>query len=372
MIHVAHIGGRGKVPEPFAAFSEEFSYDIFDADRAACIDDFSHVVGRRVLHNCGVSKADSTRILYVNTGPTGSSLFPSGHDAESEWFHELGRTDYLFSRVQRPVSTEIIDVRSIDSLVHDASMFSPHWLRIDAEGSELEVLEGAKQAIRTSCVACTIEVTLIAKYNNGATLTKVHDFMDQNHFWIAEIEPILGSPFHHPSGQRGKQIPFACDVIYLRDPRDLSSEENLKASALIATCLGFSEIGISALNLLVDHYSPDCIESSDSEVDKFLWQMYQLVSRQYAFPALWDDIAITSRNFAVLPNTSQSTECTGASGGNDALESRAEFDFGLLVSDSEAFECFLRSWCLESAADSVAERRAQFLSHIWVSDWEGA
>ncbi len=82
----------------------------------------------------------------------------------------------MLSRVLRPVRTEEIEVRSVDSMVHEGRIPSPHWLRVDAQGAECEILRGAKEAIRTTCVACTIESNLTDMYTSGKLSAKYTTF----------------------------------------------------------------------------------------------------------------------------------------------------------------------------------------------------
>ena len=344
------------MPEPWTPFAAEFSYDVFDADASANIQESSKVLGRWQIHAFGVGDADAERILNVNLGPTVSSLFQSGLEEDSEWFHELGRADYILSRVLQPVRTETITVRSVDSMVDEGLIPSPNWLRIDAQGAESEILRGAAEAIRNTCVACTIETNFTDMYTVGKTFGVVHDFLDRLGWFLASFEPICGSPFRYPFGVRGRSIPFAADSLYLRDPRSISGEDELKAAALISTCIGFTEFGVAALTRLALLWPGSLLGNHASEVDKFLSEMAGKLQGTLALPPCWDEVANTELN------SQRSTR--------PPTRANLTKDYDLMLTQSSEFEAFLRSWNLIASANSVAGRREQFLSHRPVQEWE--
>ncbi len=370
MVNVIHVGGRGKVPEPWTPFADDFSYDVFDADAAARIQDFSQPPGRWSIHACGVGEADAERVLNINVGPTVSSLFQAGLDEGSEWFHELGRTDYMLSRALRPVRTEEIEVRSVDSMVHEGRIPSPHWLRIDAQGAECEILRGAKEAIRTTCVACTIESNLTDMYTVGKTFGEVHNFLDSRGWYLASFEPICGSLFRYPFGARGRPIPFAADVLYLRDPRCIIGEDELKAAALISTCLGFTEFGVAALNRLALLWPGSLLGNPASAVDSFLSEMAVALEQQHSIPAYWDHIATTGRNFPRPSEVADVTKQSALRPHNPSAHDGTTSNYDQMLRESAAFEEFLRSWNLNPSADCIAKRRNDFMSHLSVQEWE--
>jgi FkbM family methyltransferase len=90
-------------------------------------------------------------------------------------------------------STVSVATATLDSLLKDES---PSLLKIDVQGAELEVLEGASEIlVRTSAVL--LEVTTRSHYVGDASFSTLHDAMSGSGFALAN----LSEPFVNPTGE---------------------------------------------------------------------------------------------------------------------------------------------------------------------------
>lgn len=79
--------------------------------------------------------------------------------------------------------TETIQIARLDDL---NTYEAPFVLKIDVEGFELELLQGATKTLeRTELII--VEASLIERYENGSTLLDVANFLDQHGFALYEI-----------------------------------------------------------------------------------------------------------------------------------------------------------------------------------------
>ena len=87
----------------------------------------------------------------------------------------------------RPGEERIVPLRTLDEIVASRKLADPLFIKIDAEGSELGILKGARKALsRTSGII--VEVNLDDRYGpEGATLGDIEAFMVANGFSLVGI-----------------------------------------------------------------------------------------------------------------------------------------------------------------------------------------
>ena len=88
------------------------------------------------LHRVALGAADGSASLHVSAARDSSSLLPIG-ERQSEIFpgtHE--------------VSTEIVEVRTLDYFIDELRSGDPALLKVDVQGAELDVLRGATESLR--------------------------------------------------------------------------------------------------------------------------------------------------------------------------------------------------------------------------------
>jgi len=108
-------------------------------------------------------------------------------------FFEMETGSSMFSeRSNVPRRTVRLETTTLDELAHD--MQAPIFLKIDVQGAELEVLDGAKSTLGR-CELVQLEVALVP-YNEGApTMLDVLTYMNERGF-----VPLDVSGFSRPNG----------------------------------------------------------------------------------------------------------------------------------------------------------------------------
>lgn len=131
---------------------------------------------------------------------------------------ELGvNKDNLYSTSLMFKGSEIRKVPqcSIDDLVRDRKVLQPDFMKIDVQGAQLLVLEGAKQTIK-SCSLILLEVPFYRFSQNHSTFHEYIAWMAQNQFIPYEIVDVLRRPVDGAMGQ--------CDLLFCRDGHRLMSD----------------------------------------------------------------------------------------------------------------------------------------------------
>jgi FkbM family methyltransferase len=92
------------------------------------------------------------------------------------------------------VGTEVVPVRRLDSIFDDVvTPEAKTWLKMDVQGFEMQVLEGAA-GILNRIDAIQTEVSLEPLYAGETTLGNILDFMESSGFVLVGIESYLSEP----------------------------------------------------------------------------------------------------------------------------------------------------------------------------------
>lgn len=107
------------------------------------------------------------------------------------------------------VDTEVVKMRRLDDVwseINGSGAHSP-FLKLDVQGYEMEVLSGAAETLR-DFVGVRLELSFEALYEGSVTWLEAIQFMQENGFAIARIDPGFSDP------HTGKML--QCDGTFLR------------------------------------------------------------------------------------------------------------------------------------------------------------
>ena len=167
----------------------------FEANKIVC--DFAYEKflenNRVTLQNCAVSDHAGRSDFFVTNGEQLSSLLKP----KSIYHENLNKR------------SKVIDVSQIETIRLDTfdilASFGSIFLKIDVQGSELNVLRGCTGIIsKFTCIQ--VEVPLIEMYQDSTNFAEVHKFLEQNGFGISRI-------FDNNEGHFPFQVDIDC--IYL-------------------------------------------------------------------------------------------------------------------------------------------------------------
>ena len=121
-------------------------------------------VGRLKLWNVALGTADEQAEFHVSAADDSSSLLAIGARQLAEFPGTAERT------------TTKVDVRRLDGLLEPTELSRPVLLKIDVQGGELAVLQGA-EAILGSIDAVLVEVSFVELYTGQALADEVWDHL---------------------------------------------------------------------------------------------------------------------------------------------------------------------------------------------------
>lgn len=122
------------------------------------------------------------------------------------------------------VDTVSIPVRGFDGLLKDPKVRLPNnidFIKIDTQGSELDILHGARETLRNQVVAVEVEIEFARLYESQSLFREVDSFLSEcgfTLFKLRRVEWVRRNYEHRPHLSAG-QLVFG-DALYLRDPLD--------------------------------------------------------------------------------------------------------------------------------------------------------
>lgn len=154
-------------------------------------------------------------VLYVTAlGNMSSVLEPNLPLMQT--YHKKGAHAEVVDRVKVPVTT-------LDALAA-ADGFAPDVLKIDTQGSELQVLAGARAVLASSVVLAEVEVSFLARYHGQPLIDDIVSTMRGHGFELIELQRLKRYRARNAldianvglgGGQRAGRIAYG-DAIFLR------------------------------------------------------------------------------------------------------------------------------------------------------------
>jgi FkbM family methyltransferase len=233
---------------------------------------------------CALGRTDAQQQLHLGR-LRGTSSFYEPNRVFLERFPEASRYDV--------VGTQSVPVRSLDSLVADPAVQMPRhldFIKIDTQGSELDILRGATQALRNDVAAVEVEVEFARLYTHQPVFRDVDAFLDDCGFTLFKLRryewvrhQLAGQP-HLSAGQ----VVFA-DALYLKDPLACArpwtpQAHQLEALVLLATLYDLHDF---ALEIVGDSRFTEALDAPS--IRAAIVQRSQRLNRRWSPPHIMLD-----------------------------------------------------------------------------------
>ncbi len=218
-------------PEPWVRWAEEGCAEVigFEPLEAEC-----DRLNRQVAHLCGAVRYlplalgdGEEHTLHITNAPMTSSLFAPAR-ATVDLFPSLGE----YMQVEK---RELLRTHRLDGL---EGLRPVDFLKLDVQGAELMVLQGA-QATLADITVVQCEVEFVELYEGQPLMADVDAFLRSQGFGLLKFAPLKGRPFKPLRSEANPLAPISqilwTDAIYVKDFRQRAqwSEHQLKAAAFL-------------------------------------------------------------------------------------------------------------------------------------------
>ncbi len=216
--------------------------------------------GKRLQREPVSTFQSASYLPYALGGVEGPRALHLCRSAGASSFYRPNR-DFL-NRFMDPMrfdtmTTVTVPVRTLDGLVADSSVSLPRhidFLKVDTQGSELEILRGAEQTLRQQVLAVEVEVEFAQLYADQPVFRDVDAFLSQCGFQLFKLrrQEWVRRPYATRPHLTAGQLVFG-DALYLRDPLSgvgswsLDSARQAEALVLLATLYDLYDFALELL-----------------------------------------------------------------------------------------------------------------------------
>lgn len=233
------IGARK--PKRITARSEEPFYSVegakviaFEAD-AAEAERLAKAYAGRSFQCIGLVLSDQVGDVefHVTRDPKCSSLL-APNDKVLDRFPGLG-----VAKLDRLAA---LSATTLDRLLADDVISPAQFIKLDVQGGELRILDGADRALQ-SCLAAVLEVSFAEIYKGQPLFGDVQTYMQDRGFEFHSFVKLGG--INLEAGLPNVSRHSWGDAIFLRPLEALSSADDLAGLALLAAAYGRTDVAIA-------------------------------------------------------------------------------------------------------------------------------
>lgn len=204
--------------------------------------------GRNLILPYALGSSTRAGELLVTRRVSMTSLLPPAHELLSRFWDKPGHTEI--------VEKIPVELRRLDDLAQ-AHKIRPDMLKIDVQGAEYDILEGARECLRGPIIAAEIELSFIERYDGLQPFCAVVSLLQEQGFELIDISRIkryrhrnsagVVNPGISP-GLRAGRLAF-CDTLFIRRDEILMEQvaaSRLQAAKAMVLCLVYGKADMAA------------------------------------------------------------------------------------------------------------------------------
>ena len=274
------VGSMGGVEAKWDNFGDDIKVIGFEPDER----EFSKLISspNRSFLNFALSNKSEDLKLYISCEPGKTSTYrPNIKELNS--FPRAKRFETV-NEVLIPASR----VRRMDNILHEHEVFDVDFLKMDTQGSELQILKGSEDYLQGSILGVKVEVEFLEIYKGQPLFADVDSYMRVNGYQLMDLKRTYWKRNDHTSFIGKGQLVFG-DALYFKTSEvffdmlkntDVSYAQS-KTIKFIAACLvyGMRDYAVLLINQACIHgYIPkqlgaklkQRIKTNDSQ----LWHLF--------------------------------------------------------------------------------------------------
>ena len=136
-----------------------------------------------------------------------------------------------------------VQCRTLDALCREYSLV-PHVIKLDTQGTEVDILKGGEKCLRRSIFAVEAEVEFLPFYKNQALFSDVHNYLSGLGFQLMDyLNPVRIRGRDYGCGRGTPSHLLSADALYFKSPscmvEDLRTTDPACLTAAVAICAAY-------------------------------------------------------------------------------------------------------------------------------------
>lgn len=237
------VGARGGIDRRWNLFKKHFQTVLVEADEAAYQELITAAVSDATLKPvfAALHNAPESIKFHITRKGECSSVIPPNREILDR-FPDSSRFDV--------VSTLSLEATTLDLALQKNGINEIDFLKIDAQGSTLPILEGSRQALE-GAYGVEVETEFIPLYQGQSLFNEVDCFMRSQGFELFDINRFYWKrPNGGSTGRRRGQLVFG-DALYLRSPEEFvkriagQSKGKIIKATLASLAYGYPDLAVA-------------------------------------------------------------------------------------------------------------------------------
>ena len=253
-------GARGESSKPLLkAFSEPW-YIGFEPDEGECKKLSQQVKKGISFFPVAVGRKAGSASLYITRNPSCSSIFMPNREFFEKFFECGPFFDIL--------STEDVQLVALDDYLPKQGVFDIDFLELDTQGSELDILVGAKKLLSSSVIGIRVEVEFSEMYRNQPLFGDIDTFLRKQGFILFDLDRYRLRRKSCPLNIQSHEQIIWGQALYLRDYNTLFARDHVEKAkliklAIVASFYGFHSYAMEIIDFL---FGQDQVLSTQEKV----------------------------------------------------------------------------------------------------------
>ena len=197
--------------------------------------------------------------MNINYDPYTSSVYQRNPDYDP-YYSFQGDHDYLWSEASKTVERRPVEMVFIDHLLRleGSKVARPDFLSIDTQGSEYEILLGARDTLKSDVLAVCLEAEFHPLYKGQKLFGDLLTLLSEQGFdFVRFLRIEETSPFRLPIGLRGEGFQTSSDALFFRRLNKLERQQDSGQGYLRLRKLAFMAIVFNQFE-----YAFECLRRS--------------------------------------------------------------------------------------------------------------
>lgn len=219
-IHVHHIGGIGDCgpTEAIRMLGDDVEWTVYDADEGA-LSKMGGTLGKNIsLVNKCIGGANTKKRFNIMRGQSASSLLTCSPEAKSYTLITGSNKAQIWgihTQVTKSIEMELV---TIDSLAGGGKIGGVDFLSIDAQGAELDIINGASKLLHDNIVGVLCETAFSEIYSGQPLFCDIQERLKNDGFRLCRIynnQHWNTCPL--PEGLMGEGFTIVGESLFLKD-----------------------------------------------------------------------------------------------------------------------------------------------------------
>lgn len=235
-LYIADIGASGGINSRWQKKFFKTKGVLFEPDPKSFHELNQDKDNKFIYFNSALSDSSKRTILNICDWREASSIFEPNFN--------------LLNKYPNPERFKIIDrihlkTEKLDKLIYDSSINQLDFIKIDTQGSELEILKGAENTLK-DVVGLEVEVEFVELYKNQPLFSEVNDYLLLKRFDLYDLKMTYWKKKGLSNDNKKGQLIYA-DALYFKPPKFILSMKNVSSEKIIRTMFIYLAYGYYSL-----------------------------------------------------------------------------------------------------------------------------